>query len=196
MTSLETVTPIYDQWGQQAPAKVLLSPVLSFTSEPTPSSLKPLVFLIPFYSCSDSYLLFPFVLFPFIPVHLFCPTLSYYHAIDNHVVLFSSSSCIMCWLNLMFLDPSSPELRYLFLLRLLISEHILYLNCVSPSIQGNLVIAFNSSCGVYLFPLLILFLHLVLSLLLAFYFISLVLIPTHLYPISVRLQPLTSAPKL
>ena len=38
----------------------------------------------------------PFVLFLFTPAYSFCPTLSYYHTIDNHVVLFSSCSCIMC----------------------------------------------------------------------------------------------------
>jgi len=33
-----------------------------------------------------------------------------------------------------------PELQYLFLLRLIISEHLLYLNPLYPSIQNNLII--------------------------------------------------------
>jgi len=76
----------------------------------------------------------------------FCLTLVYHHAIDNHVVLFSSCSCIMCRPNLMFIRLLlPPKFRYLFLLRLFISEHLLYINPVPPSIQTNLIIMFPIS---------------------------------------------------
>jgi len=87
-------------------------------------------------------LIFLSPLFRFFSSLLICfyLTLPYYHAIDNHVVPFSSCSHSMYWLNLMFLNRSSPELRYWFPLCPLISEHLLYLNHVSSSIQGNLII--------------------------------------------------------
>jgi len=84
----------------------MLSPVLSFTSEPTPSPpiLRYLLSLM--FWLLSSYLLCSVL---FIPVFLFCPTLSYYHAIDNHVVPYPSCSCIMCWLNLMFVWSLLPR---------------------------------------------------------------------------------------
>ena len=78
----------------------MLSPIPSFTSK---STLRPprlpifLIFLSPL-SCFCSSLL----------IHSYL-TLSYYHAIDNHVVLFSSCSRIMCQLNLMFIWSLLPR---------------------------------------------------------------------------------------
>ena len=83
----------------------MLSPVPSFTSEPTPC---PLIFLIPYlfmFQLLSSYLLCSVL---FIPAYSFCPTLSYYHAIDSHVVPFPSCSRIMCWCNLMFVRSLLP----------------------------------------------------------------------------------------
>jgi len=122
----------------------VLSPILSFTFEPTPRPLIPLIsyhFLI--CSCSNSYLLIPFVQFLFTPVYLFLS--------DPFLLPCDWQSCSSIFLMLLYhvltephvhLIAPPPELRYLFLLCLLISEHFLYLNLVSPSIQINLIIAF------------------------------------------------------
>jgi len=103
-------------------------------SSDTPISLIPYLFK---FRLLSSYLLCSIL---FIPAYSFCPNLSYYHAIDNHVVPFPSCSCIMCSLNLMFVRLLPPELRSLFLLHLQISEHLLYLNPLYLSIQSNLII--------------------------------------------------------
>jgi len=131
------------------------------------------------------------VLFPFIPVHLFCLTLPYHPAINNHVVLFSSCpvSCVDSTSCHSIAPP--PNSEYPFLLCLLISEHLLYLNRVSPLIQNNLIIV----C-IFCFMLL------ALSSLVVPFILPCVPYSDHLRslsnhcPTSVRLQPLTSAPKL
>jgi len=86
----------------------LLSPVPSFTSKPTPSPPKPPIFLIPYlflFRLLSSYLPCSDSVHPCFP---FCPTLSYCHAIVNHVVPYPSCSRIMCWFNLMSVQSLLP----------------------------------------------------------------------------------------
>ena len=71
-----------------------------------------------FWPYSDSYLFSDLVISCYLVISLFCfhspllirfcPTLSYHHAIVNHVVPYPSCSRIMCWLNLMFVQSLLP----------------------------------------------------------------------------------------
>ena len=75
---------------------------LRANSESSKPSDIPYLFM---FQLLSSYLLCPIL---FTPAYSFCPTLSYYHAIYNHVVLFPSCPHIMCWLNLMFVRSLLP----------------------------------------------------------------------------------------
>jgi len=137
----------------------LLSPIPSFTSDPTP---RPPIFLIsysnPFltsYFLQSHYLSYPlisFVPFPFTPcLFVFCLTLHVSHATDNHVVLFSSCSHIMCWLNLMSLRSLLCFFSNICFHSSPLFPTFMYLNSVSPSIQVNLIIAYSSLYFLLLF---------------------------------------------
>ena len=174
---------------------MLLSPVLSFTSNPT---LIPLIFLISYHFLSDHIptLIFLSSLFHFHSSLLicFCPTLSYVHATDNHVVPFSSCSHIMCWFNLMFLQSLPPLCSDICFCSGPLLPNLLHLNPVSPLIQTNQIIMF------YCISLCSIMFHYVSHFVSLHHYVptSYLSTPTSsdLWPTSDWLQSLTTIPKL
>jgi len=105
------------------------------------------------------YLLISSVLILFTPDLLFRLILHVLHATDNHVVPFPSCSCIMCWLNLMFIQLLPLLFSDICLCSSPLFLNLLYLNLVSSLIQPNLIILYFVLCIILYYITLLCILH-------------------------------------